>query len=71
MQGDPLSPTISNVVVDVVVWHWVVVMAEGTEDRGESGQEFRHNNSLLYTDGGMVASTAHDGSRVHLVPCLA
>ena len=22
-QGDPLSPTIFNVVVDAVVWHWV------------------------------------------------
>ena len=27
-QGDPLSPTISNVVVDEVVRHWVTVMVE-------------------------------------------
>ena len=26
-QGDPLSPTISNVVLDAVVRHWVEVMA--------------------------------------------
>ena len=28
-QGDPLSPTILNVVVDEVVRHWVTVMVEG------------------------------------------
>ena len=25
-QGDPLSPTIFNVVVDMVVWHWVQIL---------------------------------------------
>ena len=28
-QGDPLSPTIFNVVVDAVVSHWVTVMVDG------------------------------------------
>ena len=37
-QGDLLSPTIFNVVVDVVVSHWVTVMVEGAEERGERGQ---------------------------------
>ena len=37
-QGDLLSPTIFNVVVDVVVIHWVTVMVEGAEERGERGQ---------------------------------
>ena len=55
-QGDPLSPTILNVVVDSVVSHWVMVMVEGTEAQGERGQEGRHQNSLLYADNGMVAS---------------
>ena len=54
-QGDPLSPTIFNVVVDVVVRHWVEVMVESVEERGERGQEGRHQNSLLYTENGMVA----------------
>ena len=36
-QGDPLSPTIFNVAVDVVVRHWVTVMVEGAEERGERG----------------------------------
>ena len=31
MQGDPLSPTIFNVVVDAVVRHWVSVMVKGAE----------------------------------------
>ena len=54
-QGDPLSPTILNVVVDEVVRHWVTEMAEGAEEQGERGQEGRHQNALLYADEGMVA----------------
>ena len=34
MQGDPLSPTIFNVVVNAVVRHWVTVLVEGAEERG-------------------------------------
>ena len=36
-QGDPLSPTIFNVVVDAVVRNWVTVVIVGAEDRGERG----------------------------------
>ena len=54
-QGDLLSPNRFNVVVDVVVWHWVTVMVEGAEERGECVKEGRHHNSLLYADNGMVA----------------
>ena len=38
MQGDPLFPTIFNMLVDVVVCHWVSVMVEGAEERGERGK---------------------------------
>ena len=31
MQGDPLSPTIFNVVVDAVVRHWVTGVLEESE----------------------------------------
>ena len=30
-QGDPLSPTIFNVVVDVVVHHWVTLAVKEAE----------------------------------------
>ena len=33
-QGDPLSPTIFNVVVDAVVWHWVQGVVEEAEAQG-------------------------------------
>ena len=33
-QGDPLSPTIFNVVVDTVVCHWVTLAVEKAEKRG-------------------------------------
>ena len=56
-QGDPLSPTIFNVVVDVVVRHWVSVMVEGAEECIEHGKQGRHQNDLFYTDNGMVSSS--------------
>ena len=56
-QGDPLSSTIFNVVVDAVVRHWVTVAIVGAEEQSESGQEGRHQAPLLYADGGMVASS--------------
>ena len=56
-QGDPLSPTIFNVVVDVVVHHWVTLAVTEAEMRGERGREGRHQAALFYTDDGMVASS--------------
>ena len=32
-------------------------MVEGAEERGERGQEGKHQNDLFYTDDGMVASS--------------
>ena len=40
-QGDPLSPTIFNVVVDAVVRHWVNGFMEEAEARGETGETGR------------------------------
>ena len=56
-QGDPLPPTIFNVVVDVVVRHWVTLVVEEAETRGGRGREGRHQASLFYADNGMVASS--------------
>ena len=51
-QGDPLLPTIFNVVVDAVVCHWVTMSLAEAEKRGNEG---RHQASLFYADDGMVA----------------
>ena len=56
MQGDPLYPTIFNVVVDAVVWNWVNGIAEAVETKGETGREGRHQSALFYADDGMVVS---------------
>ena len=54
-QGNPLSPTIFNVVVDVVFWHWVHGVVEEAEARGVTEQEGRHQAALFYANDGMVA----------------
>ena len=53
-QGDPLPPTIFNVVVDAVVRHWVTGFLAESEVRGELGQEGSHRAALFYADNGMV-----------------
>ena len=35
--GDPLSPTIFNVVVDAVVRHWIYGLVAETEEKGDTG----------------------------------
>ena len=37
MQGEPLSPTIFNLVMDTVVGHWVQGIVEEAEAGGELG----------------------------------
>ena len=39
MQGDPLYPTIFNVLVDTVVRHWIDGIVDETEEKGETGRE--------------------------------
>ena len=56
-QGDPLSPTIFNVVVDAVVRHWVTIAVTEAETRREQGREGRHQVALFYADDGMLASS--------------
>ena len=56
-QGDPLSPTIFNVVVDAVVCHWMTGLIVDAEEQGNLGKEGRHQAALFYTDDGMVASS--------------
>ena len=54
-QGDPLSPTIFNVVVDAVVRHCLTIAAKEAERRGEQGREVRHQVALFYAEDGMLA----------------
>ena len=56
-QGDPLSPTIFNVVVDAVVRSWVMMSLAEAEKRGEKGNEGRHQATQFYAENGMVASS--------------
>ena len=56
-QGDPLSPTIFNVMVDAVVRHWLTMVMAKAEKQGERGNEGRHQDALFYVDDGMVASS--------------
>ena len=56
-QGDPLSPTIFNVVVDAVVRHCLTITVTEAEKRRERGREGRHQAALFYGDDGMLASS--------------
>ena len=58
-QGDPLPPTIFNVMVDTVVRHWVTGVIADAEERGELGKEGRHQAALFYAYDAMVASSNH------------
>ena len=56
-QGDPLSPTIFNVLVNVVVRHWLNIAVTEAEKRRERGREGRHQAALFYADDVMLASS--------------
>ena len=57
MQGEPLSPTIFNVVVDAVVRHWVNGLVDEAEAKGETVREGRHQSAVLYANDGMGVSS--------------
>ena len=60
-QGNPLSPTILNVVVNAVVRHWVTIAVSEAETLRERGREGRHQSALFYADDGMLASSPAHG----------
>ena len=55
MQGDPLSPTIFNVVVDTVVRHWLEGLKTAKEEKGAKGGG--HFSAVFYADDGMVGAS--------------
>ena len=56
-QGDPLSPTLINVVVDAVVRHWLEGLQEAKEEKDAEGGE-GHFSAVFYADDGMVGATS-------------
>ena len=56
-QGDPLSPTIFNVVLDAVVRHWIEGLVAETAEKGDTGREGRHQSAVFYANDGMVVSS--------------
>ena len=55
-QSDPLSTTPFNVVVDVVVRHWLEGLQEAKEEKEADGGE-GHFSAVFYADDGMVGAT--------------
>ena len=56
-QGDPLSPTIFNVVVDTVVCHLVFLGKGGTGGQDGWGSEVLHRAAFFYLVNVLVMST--------------
>ena len=54
-QGNPIFPTIFNLVVDAVVRHWVTGVIADAEERVRQEKAGRHQPDLFYADNGMVA----------------
>ena len=68
MQGNPLSPTIFNVVVDAVVRHWVNGLVDEAEEKGETGREGRHQSAVFYAETAWSSRRTPPGSRACLTP---
>ena len=56
-QGKPLSPTIFNVVVDAVIYHWLTVVMPSEAGMGGLGMIIIDLMAYLYATNGLVEST--------------
>ena len=56
-QGNPLSPTLFNMVVYAVIHHWVGVVAPTEDDMEVLGLTIRDLAEYFYSDNGLVTST--------------
>ena len=56
-QGNPLSPTILNVVVDAIILHWVTVLTPIESVMGVLGLTGIDLMGYFYSDDGLVALT--------------
>ena len=57
MTGDPLPPTIFNVVVGAVIRYWVAVVVPTEDSTERLGLLIQYLMVYLYADYGLVAST--------------
>ena len=60
-QGDPLSPTIFNVIVDAVLCHLVTVVAGEEEDPDGFGRAAGCIVKFLYADNRLLDYTSRGG----------
>ena len=56
-QGDPLSPTIFNMVVDAVICHWVMVVTSAEAGMGGLGFTIIDCTAYLYANNGLISLT--------------
>ena len=56
-QGNPLSPTIFNMVMDAVILHWVTVVMPTEEDTVGLGLEIINLGAYFCYDNGLMALT--------------
>ena len=63
--GDPLSPTIFNVVVYAVICHWTTVVPPTEESTGGLGLTIIDMAAYFYANDGLMAST--QPKRLHRV----
>ena len=55
IQGDPLSPTIFNLVVVEEVRHWISLVAGVAGEQDGWGKEFLYHVAFFYVSDGLVA----------------
>jgi hypothetical protein len=57
MQGDPLSPTLFNIVVDTIIRAWLASQQNGDNKATEGFiRNFAARIACFYADGGMIGS---------------
>ena len=55
-QGDPISPTIFNMELESVIWHWLTVVTGEEAGPEVFGSEFQWLAALFYADNGILVS---------------
>ena len=58
-EGDPVSPTIFNIMVDLVVWEVLDVFCKPQEAHHRLGWAAGERNLIFYANGGKIAGRDH------------